>query len=148
MYYYSAKNNSFYPAEWKKIYTDVGSFPSDAIIIHESIFVEFASNIPPVGKQRVAGENGLPKWTNIPLQTKVELQQQAKSKKQWLMIESTNQIAPLQDAVDLNIATEAEEAALLAWKEYRVMLNRVEPSLAPDIEWPEQPKRDIAAECP
>ncbi|MDX7213181.1 tail fiber assembly protein, partial [Citrobacter freundii] len=46
---------------------------------------------------------------------------------------------PLQDAVDLDIATEAEAALLLAWKKYRVLLNRINPNDTPDINWPEQP---------
>ncbi|HBZ8961091.1 TPA: tail fiber assembly protein [Citrobacter freundii] len=45
----------------------------------------------------------------------------------------------LQDAVDLDIATEAEAALLLAWKKYRVLLNRINPNDTPDINWPEQP---------
>ncbi|MDT4620715.1 tail fiber assembly protein, partial [Escherichia coli] len=47
--------------------------------------------------------------------------------------------APLQDAVDLEIATEEETLLLEAWKKYRVLLNRVDTSTAPDIEWPEEP---------
>ncbi len=48
-------------------------------------------------------------------------------------------IAPLQDAVDLEIATEEEASLLAAWKKYRVLLNRVDTSVAPDIEWPAVP---------
>ncbi len=48
-------------------------------------------------------------------------------------------IAPLQDAVDLEIATEEENSLLEARKKYRVLLNRVDTSTAPDIEWPEEP---------
>lgn len=55
---------------------------------------------------------------------------------------ATDAIAPLQDAVDLGIATEAEAALLLAWKKYRVLLNRINPEDAPDINWPEVP--DVA----
>lgn len=50
-------------------------------------------------------------------------------------------IAPLQDAMDLGEATEAEAASLLAWKRYRVELNRV-PTRAgypDDIDWPAPP---------
>ncbi|MEE7406260.1 tail fiber assembly protein, partial [Escherichia coli] len=48
-------------------------------------------------------------------------------------------IAPLQDAADLEIATEEENSLLEAWKKYRVLLNRVDTSTAPDIEWPTWP---------
>lgn len=50
-------------------------------------------------------------------------------------------IAPLQDAVDLGESTPEEEAALLAWKRYRVQLNRVDQQVGfpQEIEWPKQP---------
>jgi hypothetical protein len=37
------------------------------------------------------------------------------------------------------MATEEEMTALQEWKKYRVLLNRVDTSTAPDIEWPEKP---------
>jgi hypothetical protein len=36
--------------------------------------------------------------------------------------------------------TEAEKAQLITWKKYRVLLNRVDISKAPDIAWPEAPE--------
>ncbi|EGJ7432493.1 tail fiber assembly protein [Escherichia coli] len=60
-------------------------------------------------------------------------------KKTNLMAAAQVAIYPLQDAVDLGIATDEESAMLLAWKKYRVLLMRVDTSKAPDIEWPPQP---------
>lgn len=50
-------------------------------------------------------------------------------------------ITPLQDAVDIDEATEDEVAALKAWKKYRVLLSRVpEQSGYPGaIDWPAPP---------
>ena len=39
----------------------------------------------------------------------------------------------------LEIATEEETSLLEAWKKYRVLLNRVNTTTAPDIEWPTVP---------
>lgn len=64
----------------------------------------------------------------------------AKYQKQALLIEATNQSTPLQDAVDLGVATDKELMQLNVWKQYRVDLNRVDTSLAPDIDWPEKPE--------
>ncbi|MCC8376313.1 MULTISPECIES: tail fiber assembly protein [Photorhabdus] len=64
----------------------------------------------------------------------------AENKRQQLLFTVNKKVTPLQDAVDLDIATEAEKDALLIWKKYRVMLNRIDISQAPNIEWPEQPK--------
>ncbi|EMI4429543.1 tail fiber assembly protein [Providencia rettgeri] len=71
--------------------------------------------------------------------SKEQLIAEAEQKKQSLLAEANNTIAPLQDAVDLGIATDEEKAKLTAWKTYRVLLNRVDTSLAPDIDWPEKP---------
>ncbi|NHB90740.1 tail fiber assembly protein [Photorhabdus cinerea] len=67
-------------------------------------------------------------------------QQQAEQQKLSLRQQADIAITPLQDAVDLNIATDAEQFALTAWRRYRVLLNRVDCSTAPDIQWPEQPE--------
>ncbi|EGT3137603.1 TPA: tail fiber assembly protein [Salmonella enterica] len=74
--------------------------------------------------------------------TSGELIRQAESEKARLMQEATDAIVPLHDAVDpdLDIATDEERSQLLAWKKYRVQLNRVNPEDAPDIEWPVKPE--------
>ncbi|GAB1440122.1 hypothetical protein MASR2M36_29040 [Providencia sp.] len=77
--------------------------------------------------------------TNPP-PTKEQLIAEAEYQKQALLNEATAEIAPLQDAVDLGIATDEERAQLRAWKKYRVILNRVDTSLAPDIDWPQKPE--------
>ena len=50
-------------------------------------------------------------------------------------------IAPLQDAVELEEATEAETALLLEWKRYRVALSRLpdQEGYPNDIDWPAPP---------
>ncbi|MFD0710181.1 tail fiber assembly protein [Photorhabdus akhurstii] len=140
MYYYSAKTNAFYPIELQQNYIASGSLPDDIIEVSLDIYQEYAANNAPEGKYRIAGQNGLPEWADIPPPTKEELQQYVESKKQQFILEASQKIAPLQDAVDLGIANKEEEAALLVWKKYRVMLNRIDISQALGIEWPEQPK--------
>lgn len=50
-------------------------------------------------------------------------------------------IAPLQDAIDIAEATEAETMQLTAWKKYRVLLNRVsaQAGYPKAIDWPIPP---------
>lgn len=50
-------------------------------------------------------------------------------------------ITPLQDAVDVDEATDAEVAMLKAWKKYRVALNRLadEPCYPTNVVWPIAP---------
>ncbi|WP_422616055.1 tail fiber assembly protein [Photorhabdus hainanensis] len=66
--------------------------------------------------------------------------EEAKRKKAELLRQANETLSLLQDSVDLEIATEAEKAALQEWKRYRVLLARVDILQTPDIEWPEMPK--------
>nr|ELR5199342.1 tail fiber assembly protein [Providencia rettgeri] len=77
--------------------------------------------------------------TNPP-PSKGQLIAEAEYQKQVLLNEATIAIAPLQDAVDLGIATSKEQEQLKKWKNYRVLLNRVDTSIAPDIDRPEKPE--------
>lgn len=84
------------------------------------------------------------KWDGEEWITDVEAEKsaqiaEAEATKTSLMRAATTAIEPLQDAIDLEIATEDEEALLTAWKNYRVLLNRVDTSLAPEIVWPAVP---------
>lgn len=63
----------------------------------------------------------------------------AQGMKNGQMKQAGDVIATLQDAVDFGMATEEETASLTAWKKYRVLLSRVEPEMAPDIDWPDMP---------
>ena len=71
--------------------------------------------------------------------TKEEYIQKARDELIYKLSEIAAVITPLQDAVDLGISTEYEENKLNELKRYRVMLNRVEISEAPIIDWPESP---------
>ncbi|HHR6093555.1 TPA: tail fiber assembly protein [Providencia alcalifaciens] len=74
-----------------------------------------------------------------PMISKEQIIAEAEQQKQILLSEASKAIAPLQDAVDLNIAKDEEIALLKEWKKYRVLLNRIDTSLAPDIEWTQKP---------
>lgn len=55
-----------------------------------------------------------------------------------LLVQATQAINPLQDAVDLDEATPAETALLKLWKQYRVTVNRVDLTQANPV-WPTPP---------
>lgn len=52
-------------------------------------------------------------------------------------------MAPLQDAVDLGMATDGERSSLLSWKSYRVAVNRVDVTAIVPL-WPVQPDSEVA----
>lgn len=61
------------------------------------------------------------------------------STKQSLMDEATVKISVLQDAVDLEMATDEESKELPLWKKYRVLLSRIDVSKPTQISWPAKP---------
>lgn len=60
--------------------------------------------------------------------------------KDALIAEASLRVGVLQDAVDLDMATDEETAALPLWKKYRVLLSRVEAETAEVINWPVKPE--------
>ncbi|EKK6947627.1 tail fiber assembly protein [Salmonella enterica] len=75
-------------------------------------------------------------WVNDEAAEAAARLREAEGTKNRLLQIASEKIAPLQDAVDLDEATDKEKASLLAWRKYRVQVNRVD-TLNPD--WPEQP---------
>ncbi|HDL7647218.1 TPA: tail fiber assembly protein [Yersinia enterocolitica] len=65
---------------------------------------------------------------------------EAEQKKQYLLSEASTKIQILHDSIELELATETTEAELLAWRKYRVQLNQLDISVAPDIDWPSMPQ--------
>ena len=68
-----------------------------------------------------------------------ELTVQAEQKKQRLLADAAKAIAPLQDAVDIGVATPEEETRLKAWKKFRVNVNRIDTAQLP-VTFPPMPE--------
>ncbi|WP_272525833.1 tail fiber assembly protein [Providencia sp. PROV189] len=79
------------------------------------------------------------KWVTDTEAQKAALIAQAEQEKSQRLDEANNMLTYVQDSIDTGLATDEEAAALQAWKKYRVLLNRIDTSLAPNIEWPEKP---------
>lgn len=91
-------------------------------------------------RNSVSGEWAGGHWVETSGPSHESLVDAAATTKAALMAEATVVIAPLQDAVDLDEATDEEIALLKEWKKYRVTLNRIDPETAPDIVWPVKPR--------
>ncbi|EPU3572240.1 tail fiber assembly protein [Escherichia coli] len=128
-YTYSPSRNTFYPDEWRGNYEAAGTWPEDGISVTTEMRNEFVGKAPE-GKCRVPGENGLPCWGDLPKleSSATSLQAQTAIELPLLMQKATLAIAPLQDAVDLGIATGEEVERLNSLKAYRVALSRTNPS--------------------
>ena len=85
---------------------------------------------------------GCPCLKDAPPPTDDQLRQAALGPRSMLMAQAATAIAPLQDAVDLGIATAAESAKLVEWKRYRVLLLRVDEQkgFPKKVDWPTQPE--------
>lgn len=79
------------------------------------------------------------KWVKDDAAERAAAVADAQNTKSSLMHEASSTIALLQDAVDLDMATDDDIQSLTEWKTYRVLLSRVNPEDAPDIDWPEKP---------
>ncbi|EMY0057858.1 tail fiber assembly protein, partial [Providencia rettgeri] len=79
------------------------------------------------------------KWVTDTEAQKAVLVAQAEQEKAQRLEEANATITHLQDAIEVGLDDDDYQAKLTAWKTYRVLLNRVDTSLAPDIDWPEKP---------
>ncbi|CNH65412.1 tail fiber assembly protein p37 [Yersinia intermedia] len=136
-YKWSAENNAFFPVGMLDDYIVAGWDLSDLRDISDDIYREFGTQYPE-GKQRGA-IGGMPAWVDAPSPSKEELKSQLISKVDALMAVATSRIGPLQDAVDLDDATNDEIVLLKKWRQYRVALNRIDASNMIDIVLPLPP---------
>lgn len=84
------------------------------------------SQYPPEGKMLGTDNNGYPVWVDIPSLSPEERVARAEQTRRDLRTRADSEIAWRQDAVDADIATDEETAALSEWKKYRVLLMRVD----------------------
>ncbi|MDR9972252.1 tail fiber assembly protein [Enterobacter cloacae subsp. cloacae] len=136
--FFSPSNMGFYDDVMKADYETANSWPADLTPVSERWYQSLIKG-QSEGKVITLNEYGYPVLSDPEPPTQEQLVREAESKKQKLMQAAGDAIAPLQDAEELGIATEADTALLIRWKRYRVMLNRLDTSSAPSIEWPERP---------
>ena len=79
------------------------------------------------------------KWVTDTEAQKAAFIAKAEQEKAQQLAEANDTITYLQDAIDVGLDDDNYDAKLKEWKKYRVLLNRVDTSTAPDIEWPLKP---------
>ncbi|EKN6394850.1 tail fiber assembly protein, partial [Yersinia enterocolitica] len=102
------------------------------------VMKEFTATAPD-GKALGADSEGHPVWVYLPLPTLEQLAEikainvtQAKADKSKLISGASNKIETLKDRIE---AGQDKAAELKLWKSYRIALDDVDVSAAPDIEW-------------
>lgn len=136
--YFSPSENGFYDDAFMADYTAAGTWPTDGVAISERWYQHLLDG-QTKGRIIVINSYGQPVLADQPAPSQETLIAVAENLKAKLLKRAGEAIAPLQDAVDLGVATDAEAALLLGWKKYRVLLNRIDTRIAPDIEWPVAP---------
>lgn len=134
--FYSSSRNGFYPEDVLALMGEA-TLPTDLVEIEDQLYAH-CLEAPSRGEHVVPGEDGLPTTVALPGPSPEEtFAQNVRTRDQLLGWAALN-MAPLSDAEDLGIATAAESALLLQWRQYRVALGRIDPA-ASGIVWPEPP---------
>lgn len=137
---YSPSRNGFYAREMEPDFVAAGTWPGDLIDVSDEDYASLMQ-APSSGLTIVPGPDGYPTTVEAPKPSDEEIEANNIAVRDSLISAAALRIAPLQDAVDLGVATTEEESALLAWKRYRVDVNRVDLSVqAP--QWPTVPSSE------
>ncbi|MBO9332921.1 phage tail protein [Achromobacter xylosoxidans] len=137
--YYSPSTRGFYSDDFHG-----DAIPEDRVELAEERYQALLDG-QASGKFIVPGEGGLPVLVDAPPESEESLRARMLAERDSRLSHAAIRIAPLQDAVDVGEATADDEALLVAWKRYRVAVNRIdqEPGFPLEFAWPERP--DLAA---
>ncbi|MBW5342160.1 tail fiber assembly protein [Escherichia coli] len=140
MKYFSASENAFYAGELKESYIAADSWPSAALEVDESLYLDFIGE-PPAGKYRGVNDAGMPCWLEIPPTTPEQMVSNAQNMRQQLIDEAILYMNNRQwpGKAVLGRLTEAEKEQYNLWLDYLGALEAVDTSSAPDINWPTPP---------
>lgn len=140
--YFSPAENAFYATELKESYVSAGSWPTDAIEVQESLYLEFVAE-PPAGKYRGVNNSGMPCWLDIPPLSQDELVKAAEGERQRLIDDANNFINSRQWPAKVAIGRLKGDdlVSFNLWLDYLDVLESLDVSIAPDISWPEGPEK-------
>ena len=136
---YSPSENAIYLSILYDDYVKAGTWPKDGIAISDEDAEKFNGGNKPAGKILGVVDGALA-WIDEPPRTAEQQKSDALNMKTTLRAKADAEISWRQDAVDAEIATTEEAAALAEWKKYRIMLMRIDTDTEPDITWPEPPQ--------
>lgn len=140
-YIYSAKNNAFYPVNMMADYVAAGSWPDDGKEVTTDCFLEFTS-VAHADKYRVAGDDGLPAWEQVPAPTQEQLVAIANAEKMRLigLANANINIKQWPGKAAIGRLKGDELAQYNLWLDYLDALDKVDSSTSPNIDWPVPPQ--------
>ncbi|ENV0761113.1 tail fiber assembly protein [Salmonella enterica subsp. enterica serovar Muenster] len=135
MYIYDAKTNGFYPVLLKESYELAGTWPKAGVEVTEEEYKALMDG-QSTGKVVSANSEGKPVLTDIAIDY-VALATIERDRRMAIVTARINELVEAQDDDDI---TAAELSELIALREYRTKLRRLDLRYAPDVEWPPLPE--------
>lgn len=113
--------------------------PPDAVSVSDELFVSTINELD--GIWMLDRSSGLIEKRPTPPPTDAQLAAAAFAHRDQLLAAAAVRIAPLQDAEDLSMVTDAEQQLLTRWQSYRVCVSRVsqQAGFPKAIDWPQAP---------
>ncbi|EHS2263573.1 tail fiber assembly protein [Salmonella enterica subsp. enterica serovar Senftenberg] len=135
MYIYDAKTNGFYAVLLKESYELAGTWPKAGVEVTEEEHKALMDG-QSTGKVVSADSEGKPVLTDIAIDY-VALATIERDRRMAIVTARINELVEAQDDDDI---TAAELSELIALREYRTKLRRLDLRYAPDVEWPPLPE--------
>lgn len=135
MYIYDAKTNGFYPVLLKESYELAGTWPKAGVEVTEEEYKALMDG-QSTGKVVSANSEGKPVLTDIAIDY-VALATIERDRRMAIVTARINELVEAKDDDDI---TAAELSELIALREYRTKLRRLDLRYAPDVEWPPLPE--------
>ncbi|NUL36654.1 tail fiber assembly protein [Kosakonia sacchari] len=138
MYQYSPSGNFFTNTELRNSYAE-GEYPADAVDVTDDIFWQFAA-APPEGMTRIAGEDGLPAWGELPPLSRDELMARVEAEKALRVMEANSYLTARQwpGKAVLGRLKGGELSQYKRWLDYLDALDALDIA-ASEIAWPPVP---------
>ena len=136
--YFSASEVGYFIGSWRDngMYTEE-NWPDDAVLMTPEEMEEYYGKGSPPGMM-LGSKDGRPAWVELPHEMQVNI---AAFKKQSLMDAANQKISVWQTKLLMGRKlTETEMGQLNLWMDYIDVLDAIDPSDAPEIEWPVEPQ--------
>ncbi len=138
---YSALNNSFFAKNDVEKYEEAGWKLADVVDVTYDAYLEFIEDRTLQGKVRIAGDDGLPAWGDIPPPTQDELVVAAEQVRQQLLAQADATMLDWRTELMLGEISDANREKLSAWLAYKNDVKSVDVTTDPEhVSWPVPPE--------
>ncbi|WP_373203314.1 tail fiber assembly protein [Citrobacter amalonaticus] len=138
---YSAANNCFFAKNDVEKYEKAGWELSDAVEVTYDTYLEFVEDRTLQGKVRIAGDDGLPAWGDIPPPTHDELIDAAEQVRQQLLVHADATMLDWRTELMLGEISDANREKLSAWLAFKNDVKSTNVTIDPEhVIWPAFPE--------